>query len=157
MALSSETVGKLLASGRNYVSVIVGFIGVSGLMSAAQQKGVMDAFTEIFNGFGQIFHGATSLWGILVVAFPAIGIWMAQMASNSAKTVNQVQAVKAVATGPASDVAAGVQKALIEATTAIAQDPTIPTSVDAKNTLIAATRALPEVQSVIATPITKAS
>jgi hypothetical protein len=54
-------------------------------------------------------------------------------------------------------VAVGAQKALIEATSAVAMDPSIPTSVDAKNTLIAATRALPEVQTVIATPITKAS
>jgi hypothetical protein len=157
MAFSPETVNRLFASGRNYISTVVGFIGGIGLMSAAQQKGVMDALNEIFNGLTQIFHGATSLWGILIVAFPVIGVWMARMASNSATTVSQVRNVKAVATGPASDVAAGAQKALIEATSAIAQDPQIPTSVDAKNTLIAATRALPEVQAVVATPITKAS
>src|SRR3984893_12774267 len=115
MALSSETVGKLLASGRNYVSVIVGFIGGIGLMSAAQQKGVMDAFTEIFNGFGQIFHGATSLWGILVVAFPAIGIWMAQMASSSAKVTNQAAAVQAAVKDPNTPIPPEAKTAIVAA------------------------------------------
>lgn len=95
MAFSVETVNKTLASGRNYISTIVGFIGGIGLMSASQQKGVSDAFGEIFNGFSQIVHGATSLWSILVVAFPVIGIWMAQMAKRSATVANQAVAVKA--------------------------------------------------------------
>lgn len=100
MALSVETVNKLFASGRNYISTIVGFVGGIGLMSAAQQKGVMDALNEIFNGLSQIFHGATSLWGILIVAFPAIGIWMAQMAKNSASVPNQAASLQAAVADP---------------------------------------------------------
>ena len=78
MAISSETIGRLLASGRNYASTIVGFIGGIGLMSASQQKGFSDAIGEIFNGLSQVVHGATSLWQILIVAFPIIGILMAK-------------------------------------------------------------------------------
>jgi hypothetical protein len=157
MPFSPETVNRLFASGRNYVSVIVGFIGGIGIMSASQSKGLVDAFNEIFNGLSMIVHGATDAWGILVVAFPIIGVLMARMASNSATTASQVQNVKNIATGPASPVAADAQKALIEATSAVALDPAIPASTEAKNTLIAATRALPEVQSVITTPVTRAA
>lgn len=100
MTISTETIGRLLASGRNYVSTLVGFIGGIGLMSAAQQKGVSDALGEIFNGLSQIVHGATSLWQILIVAFPIIGIWMAQMASKSASVPNQAAAIKAAVDDP---------------------------------------------------------
>src|ERR1700743_100009 len=95
MALSVETVNRLLASGRNYVMTLVGFVGGIGLMSAAQQKGVSEALTEIFNGLSQIVHGATSLWGILIVAFPAIGLWMGRIATHSAQVPRQTGAVKA--------------------------------------------------------------
>jgi hypothetical protein len=95
MTFSSETVGRLLASGRNYASTIVGFIGGVGLMSASQSKGLTDALNEIINGLSMVFHGATSAWQILVVAFPIIGAIMAKMASNSAKTTSQAAALKA--------------------------------------------------------------
>lgn len=100
MTISTETIGKLLAAGRNYISTIVGFVGGIGLMSASQQKGVTDAFTEIFNGFSQIAHGATSLWGIIIVAFPAIGLWMASMAKKSASVPNQAASLKAAVNDP---------------------------------------------------------
>ena len=100
MAFSTETVGRLLASGRNYASTIVGFIGGVGVISAAQSKGLTDALSEIFNGLSMVVHGATSMWQILVVAFPIIGIVMAKMASNSAKTTNQAAAVKAAVEDP---------------------------------------------------------
>jgi hypothetical protein len=100
MTFSTETIGRLLASGRNYASTIVGFIGGVGIISAAQSKGLTDAFNEIINGLSMIVHGATSMWQILVVAFPIIGVIMAKMASNSAKTVNQATAVKAAVEDP---------------------------------------------------------
>lgn len=115
MALSVETVNKLLASGRNYISTIVGFVGGIGLMSASQQKGVSDAFAEIFNGVSQIVHGATSLWGILVVAFPIIGIWMASMASKSATVVNQAASVKAAAIDPNTNITPETKTAIVAA------------------------------------------
>jgi hypothetical protein len=100
MTFSSETIGRLLASGRNYASTIVGFIGGVGLISASQSKGLTDALNEIINGLSMVFHGATSMWQILVVAFPIIGMVMAKMASNSAKTTAQAAAVKAAVEDP---------------------------------------------------------
>lgn len=115
MALSSETVGRLLASGRNYASVVVGFIGGVGVVSASQQKGLSDALSEIFNGLSMVFHGATSLWQILIVAFPIIGVIMAKMASNSAKMTNQAPAVLAAVKDPATPIPPETKTAIIAA------------------------------------------
>lgn len=115
MSFSTETVNKFLASGRNYISTIVGFVGGVGLMSAAQQKGVTDAINEIINGVSQIVHGATSLWGILVVAFPIIGIWMGQIAKNSAKVTNQAPAVLAAVKDPNTAISPETKTAIIAA------------------------------------------
>lgn len=115
MTFSTETIGKLLASGRNYASTIVGFIGGIGLMSAAQQKGMTDALNEIWNGLSLVFHGATSFWQILIVAFPVIGVAMAKMASNSAKTSNQAAAVKAAIIDPNTPIEPETKAAVIAA------------------------------------------
>ena len=114
MAFSTETIGRLLASGRNYVSTIVGFIGGIGVISAAQSKGLVDAINEIFAGLGQIVHGASSLWQILIVAFPIIGAIMAKLASNSAKTVNQAAAVQAAVKDPNTPVEAETKAAVLD-------------------------------------------
>lgn len=119
MAFSTETIGRLLASGRNYASTIVGFVGGIGLMSASQQKGFTDAINEIFNGLSQVFHGATSLWQILVVAFPIIGVVMAKMASNSAKVSNQAPAVLAAIKDPNTSIAPEVKATVLEAATEV--------------------------------------
>lgn len=119
MNISTETIGRLLASGRNYASTFVGFVGGIGLMSASQQKGFTDALTEIFNGLSQIVHGATSLWQILIVAFPIIGVIMAKMASNSAKTTNQAAAVKAAIVDPNTPIAPEVKATVLEAATEV--------------------------------------
>ncbi len=100
MQISTETIGKWLAEGRNYGSTIVGFIGGIGLMSAAQQKGMMDALNEIWTGVSQIVHGATSFWQIAVVAFPIISVVFAKMAKKSASVDNQAAALKAAAQDP---------------------------------------------------------
>ena len=115
MAISSETIGRLLASGRNYASTIVGFIGGIGLMSASQQKGFSDAIGEIFNGLCQVVHGATSLWQILIVAFPIIGIFMAKLASNSAKVSNQAPAVLAAVVDPNTPITPETKTAIVAA------------------------------------------
>ena len=119
MAISTETIGRLLASGRNYASVIVGFVGGVGVVSASQQKGLTDALNEIFNGLSMIFHGATSLWQILVVAFPIIGIAMAKFASNSAKVTNQAAAVQAAAVDPNTPIAPEAKTAIVAAANAV--------------------------------------
>lgn len=123
MAFSTETIGRLYASGRNYTSLLVGFIGGVGIISASQSKGLTEAFAEIFNGVSQIVHGATSIWQILVVAFPLIGVVMAKLASKSAKTDNQ---------------AASVQAAV--------KDPNTPISFETKASLLDATASLPEIR-----------
>lgn len=115
MNISTETVGRLLASGRNYASTIVGFIGGVGVISAAQSKGLTDALGEIFNGLSMIVHGATSMWQILVVAFPIIGIIMARMASNSAKVTNQAPAVLAAVKDPNTPIPPETKAAIITA------------------------------------------
>ena len=119
MAISSETIGRLLASGRNYISTIVGFIGGIGLMSVSQQKGVSDAFNEIFNGLSEIVHGATSLWGVLVVAFPVIGVWMSQMASKSATVTSQAAALKTAVADPKTSIPPEAAKNIVEAAKAV--------------------------------------
>lgn len=115
MAFSTETVGKMLASGRNYVSTFVGFVGGIGLMSAAQQKGLADAFNEMFNGLSMVVHGATSAWAILIVAFPVIGAIMAKLASRSARTDNQAAAVQAAAKDPNTVVSVEAKASILDA------------------------------------------
>lgn len=126
MAFSSETVGQLLASGRHYISTTVGFIGGIGIMSAAQSKGLTDAVNEIFTGLNMIFHGATSAWAIIIVAFPLIGGIMGKIASNSASLPSQAAALKAAV-----------------------KDPNTPVPEEAKVDILDATAALPEVVSDI--------
>lgn len=126
MPFSTETIGQILASGRHYVSTTVGFIGGVGIMSAAQSKGLTDAFQEIFDGIGMVVHGSTSAWQILIVAFPLIGGVMAKFASKSASVPNQAAAVKAAV-----------------------QDPNTPVSVEAKAAILDAAAELPEVVSDI--------
>lgn len=144
MAFSTETIGQILASGRHYVSTTAGFIGGIGLMSAAQSKGLTDAFNEIFEGINLIVHGSTSAWGILVVAFPVIGALMAKFASKSASLPNQAAAIKAAVEDPNTPVPDAAKIAVIEATSAIAHDPG-EAAKDAKVALLDATASLPEV------------
>lgn len=95
MKFSVETLGKIAAQGRNYASMLVGFIGGVGIISAAQSKGLTDSLNEIAAGVSQIIHGATSIWQILIAAFPFLAVWFAKMAGNSAKTTSQAAAVQA--------------------------------------------------------------
>lgn len=88
-------------------------------MSAAQQKGVTDALNDIFNGLSQIVHGATSLSGILIVAFPAIGIWMGQIAKKSASVANQAAAVKAAVADPNTPIPAAAATDIKDAAKAV--------------------------------------
>lgn len=116
MAFSTETVGRLYASARNYTSLFVGIIGGIGIMSVPQSKGLTDAFNEVFNGLSMIAHGATSVWQIVVVAFPIIGVLMAQLASRSAKTDNQAASVQAAVKDPNTPVSFETKAALLDAT-----------------------------------------
>lgn len=120
MAFSTETIGRLYASGRNYVNLGIGFASGIGLISAAQNKGLMDALSEMYNGVSMIVHGATSAWTILaVVAAPIVGPILARMASNSAKVENQAPAVLAAIKDPNTPIAPEVKATVLEAATEV--------------------------------------
>jgi len=117
MKLSVETVGRLWASGRNYISTAVGFVGGIGLMNASQSKGMMDALGQIYDGVALIVTGATSFWQILVVAFPIVGVVMAKLASNSAKTESQAASFKAAALDSNTNISEQAQADMLVAVT----------------------------------------
>jgi hypothetical protein len=120
MAFSTETIGRLYASGRNYANLAIGFASGIGIISAAQNKGLMDSLSEIGSGISQIVHGATSAWQILaVIAAPIIGPILAKMASNSAKTSNQAIAVKAAITDPNTPITPEVKDVVISSATEV--------------------------------------
>lgn len=132
MKFSVETLGKLAAQGRNYASMLVGFIGGVGIISASQSKGLTDSLTEIANGVSQIAHGATSIWQILIAAFPFLVVLFAKIAGNSASTTSQAAAVQAAV-----------------------NDPTKPVSLEAKATILDTAVAAGEVKTpiVVSDPI----
>ncbi len=97
MKFSVETIGKLWASGRHYVSMSAGLLTGIGLMSAADNKGLTEAISQIYDGVALVVTGASSAWQVLLAAFPIIGIAMAKIASNSAKTDSQAASLAASA------------------------------------------------------------
>lgn len=124
MAFSTETIGRLYASGRNYINLGLGFAAGVGIVSAGQQKEIMDSLAEIYNGIAMIAHGGTSLWTILsVIAAPIIGPILARMASNSAKVDNQAQAVKTALADPNTPVSKETKATIIDTITAIPEVP----------------------------------
>lgn len=125
MPFSTETIGKLWASGRNYASMVVGFIGGVGIISAAQSKGMTDSLTEIYNGVNMIVHGATSFWQIAIAAFPILAVLFAKLASNSAKTDNQAAAVQAAVKDPNTPISFDTKVSLLDATANINEKPKI--------------------------------
>lgn len=113
MAFSTETIGRLYASGRNYLGQILAFGAGVGVISAAQDKGLMDALNEIYTGVSMVVHGATSFWTIAtVVAAPIVGPLLARWASNSAKVSNQAAAVKAAVEDPKTPIPADAAQAI---------------------------------------------
>lgn len=120
MAFSTETIGRLLASGRNYVGQIIAFAGGIGVMSAAQEKGLTDALNEIWTGISQVVHGASSAWTIIaVVAAPIIGPLLARWASNSAKVDKQAAAIVTAIKDPNTPISPEVKAVVLEAATEV--------------------------------------
>lgn len=116
MAFSTETIGRLYASGRNYINSGLGLLTGIGLMSAAQNKGLTDSLAEIYNGVSQVVHGATSAWQIIaVIAAPILTPIIARYASNTAKTVNQAAAVKAAIVDPNTQITSEVKETVVSA------------------------------------------
>lgn len=120
MAFSTETIGRLYASGRNYINSGIGLLTGIGLMSAAQNKGLTDALNEMYNGVSQIVHGATSAWTILAVLLaPIVTPILARMASNSAKVSNQAPAVLEAIKDPNTPISPEVKATVLEAATEV--------------------------------------
>lgn len=120
MGISTETIGRLYASGRNYINSGVGLLTGIGLMSAAQNKGLMDALNEMYNGVSQIVHGATSAWTILAVLLaPIVTPILSRMASNSAKVENQAPKVLEAIKDPNTPISPEVKAAVLEAATEV--------------------------------------
>lgn len=115
-----------------WISIIIGICSFVG--------GATGQLTTLFgtNGATYVASAMGLLSGIMAVV---LTVTTGQSA--------QINSVRAIATGPASDIAVSAQTALIQATSAVAQDKAIPKSEEAKNTLVAATIALPEVQTII--------
>jgi hypothetical protein len=116
MNISTETIGRVYASGRNYLNLIIGFASGIGVVSASQSKGLTDSLSEIYNGLSQVVHGATSFWQIIaVVAAPIVGPILARMASNSAKIANQAAAVQTAVKDPKTTVSTETKISILDA------------------------------------------
>lgn len=116
MNISTETVGRLLASARGYTQYAVGFATSLGLLSAANSKGLSDGFADIFAGISQTFHGFTSVWQIgVVVLAPVTSIVLAKWSSNSAKTASQAAAVKAAVIDPNTPISPETKASIVVA------------------------------------------
>lgn len=120
MAFSTETIGRLLASGRGYAQYAVGFATSMGLVSASQSKTLSDSLSEVVGGITQIVHGFTSIWQIgVVVLAPVVSIVLARWSSNSAKTSNQAAAVQAAVADPNTPIAPDVKETIITTAKAV--------------------------------------
>lgn len=120
MAFSTETIGRLLASGRGYAQFGVGALTSIGLLSAANSKGLTDGFADIFNGIGQTVHGFTSIWQIgAVVVAPIASVFLARWSSNSAKVSSQAAAVQAAVVDPNTPITADVKQTIITTAKAV--------------------------------------
>lgn len=115
MKISTETIGKLYAEWRNYGSMALGLLTGIGLMSAAQQQGMMDAINQMYQGVLMIVSGATSFYQILIVAFPVVGIMFAKMAKKSATVDSQSKAVLTAAQDPNTEISKGATANLLAA------------------------------------------
>lgn len=120
MTISTETIGRLLASGRGYAQYFVGFATSLGLISASQSKTLTDSLAEVVSGVTQIVHGFTSIWQIgVVVLAPVVSVVLAKWSSNSAKTANQAAAVKAAVADPNTPIAPEVKETIITTAKAV--------------------------------------
>ena len=120
MTLSTETIGRLLASGRGYAQYAVGFATSLGLLSAANSKGLSDGISDVYAGITQTIHGFTSIWQILlVVGAPVASVFLARWSSNSAKTANQAASVQAAVLDPNTPVPPAVKQVIVDTAKAI--------------------------------------
>lgn len=116
MKLSTETVGRVLASARGYSQWFVGFATSLGLVSASQSKTLTDSLSEVWNGLSMVIHGFTSIWQIgVVVLGPILAVVLSKWSSNTAKTDNQAAAVKAAVADPNTPISPAAKAAIVVA------------------------------------------
>lgn len=116
MKISTETVGRLLASARGYSQWFVGFATSLGLVSASQSKTLTDSLSEVWNGLSMIIHGFTSIWQVgVVVLGPIVAVVLAKWSSNTAKTGNQAAAVKEAVIDPNTPISPETKAAIVVA------------------------------------------
>lgn len=98
---SIESIAQLYAQGRNYINMGMGAIVMFGMMTAAQQKSVMDGLTDIWAGLSQAFTGASHIWqvGVIIIG-PIVTAYLAKKAGNAASTQNQKDSLIARANDP---------------------------------------------------------
>lgn len=139
--IPTPTPAQVDAVSRHAITIVATAATIFGL----QAKGIdITVITDAIKAMGPVVND-------MVVLLTALGpLYAAYKAAHSASPVSQVESVRAIATGPASDISVDAQKALISATGAVAQDKSIPTSQAAVDTLVAATIALPNVQTIVA-------
>jgi hypothetical protein len=114
MTISTETIGRLLASARGYSQYAVGFATSLGLLSAANSKGLTDGLSDVFAGISQTVHGFTSIWQVLVVVgAPIASVVLARWSSSTAKTSSQAAAVKAAVVDPNTPITPDVKSVII--------------------------------------------
>lgn len=120
MQISSETIGRLLASARGYAQFGVGALTSIGLLSAANSKGLTDGLSDVFTGAVQMVHGFTSIWQILVVVLaPIVSVVLAKWSSNSAKTANQAAAVQTAVADPLTPITPDTKQIIKETAKAV--------------------------------------
>lgn len=120
MNISTETIGRLLASGRGYAQYAVGFATSLGLLSAANSKGLTDGLSDVVGGIMQTIHGFTSIWQIgVVVLAPVTSIVLAKWSSKSATTASQAAAVQAAVVDPNTPIAPEVKQTIITTAKAV--------------------------------------
>lgn len=125
------TQAQVDAASRHAISIAGTAIVIFGL----QAKGVsLDQVKDVIGALGSTVNSIVVLLGALAPLYALL------KASSTASPTSQIQAVKNIATGPASSTAVDAQAALIHATSTIAADPSIPTSKAAQqviNTIVA--------------------
>jgi len=143
MAFSVETINKALAQVRGYAQYGMGLATMLGVMTAAQQKDALDAFSDIGAGLAQVIHGATNLWTIgLVVAGPFVSFALAQWSKSKSTTVSHAADVQAAVKDPNTPISFEAKAAIIDATASLDEtkkhdiqvsDPMLARAVDAPN------------------------
>jgi hypothetical protein len=115
--MNLETLAKIYAQGRNYINQILGAAVMFGVMTASQQKQVMDGLNDIWTGLTQAFTGASHVWQVAVIVLgPLIGGWLAKKAANSASTESQKNSLIARAEQP-NGAGTAAKAAVLDATT----------------------------------------